>query len=100
MSEDTAGTAESGKGEKEAGQSSKVRFFSLRRLWPLAVIACGVIAFFAFGLDSYVTFDMLKQNREWLLRQVDENRRVQPTRLDLDRVTEACLGRIQITVAV
>jgi uncharacterized membrane protein YdjX (TVP38/TMEM64 family) len=74
LSEDTAGTAESGKGEKEAGQSSKVRFFSLRRLWPLAVIACGVIAFFAFGLDSYFTFDMLKQNREWLLRQVDENR--------------------------
>ncbi len=76
LSEDTAGMAESGKGEKETGQSGKGRFISLRRLWPLAVIACGVIAFFAFGLDSYVTFDMLKQNREWLLTQVEENRLV------------------------
>lgn len=74
MSEDTAGTAESGKGGKESGQSGKTRFLSLRRLWPLAVVACGVIAFFAFDLDSYVTFDMLKQNRQWLLAQVDENR--------------------------
>jgi uncharacterized membrane protein YdjX (TVP38/TMEM64 family) len=79
LSEDTAGTGESGSGEKESGQPGKaggVRFFSLRRLWPLAVIVCGVIAFFAFGLDSYVTFDMLKQNREWLIGQVDENRLV------------------------
>jgi uncharacterized membrane protein YdjX (TVP38/TMEM64 family) len=67
---------ESGEGKKETGQSGKARFFTLHRLWPLAVIACGVIAFFAFGLDSYVTFDMLKQNREWLLAQVEENRLV------------------------
>jgi uncharacterized membrane protein YdjX (TVP38/TMEM64 family) len=79
LSEDTAGTAESGCDGKEPGQpdkASKVRFCSLRRLWPLAVVACGVIAFFAFGLDSYVTFDMLKQNREWLLAQVEQNRLV------------------------
>lgn len=47
---------------------------SLRRLWPLGIILGGFIAFFAFGLDSYVTFDSLKQNREWLLGQVSENR--------------------------
>jgi uncharacterized membrane protein YdjX (TVP38/TMEM64 family) len=79
LSEDIARTAESGCDGKELGQpgeAPKVRFFSLRRLWPLAVIACGVIAFFAFGLDSYVTFDMLKQNREWLLIQVEQNRLV------------------------
>jgi uncharacterized membrane protein YdjX (TVP38/TMEM64 family) len=53
--------------------AEKIRFLSVRRLWPLAVIACGMIAFFALGLDHYVSFDALKQNRGWLMGQVGEN---------------------------
>jgi len=44
--------------------------FSPRRFLPLAVIVGGFIAFFLFDLDSYVNFDTLKQNRDWLMGQV------------------------------
>lgn len=76
MPQDIAEIAHSGAGGEpgEASDGGAVRVFTLRRLWPLAFIACGIIAFFAFDLDSYFTFNMLKQNREWLLAQVDENR--------------------------
>lgn len=56
-----------------SGKPREVRFFTFRRLWPLIVIALGIFCFFALGLESYVTFESLKQNREWLLRQVAEN---------------------------
>jgi len=36
------------------------------RLAPLAVFAAGVAAFFALGLNEYVTLDALKENREAL----------------------------------
>lgn len=49
------------------------RFFTPRRLWPLALILCGFVSFFAFDLDTYVSFDMLKEHRAWLLAQVEEN---------------------------
>lgn len=45
----------------------------LRRLVPLAVILGGIAIFFTRGWDSYVTFDALKQNHEWLLAQVADN---------------------------
>lgn len=74
MSEDTAGKADSGNGEKEAHQPGAIRFLTARRIIPLAIILCGITAFFGFGLHSYVTFDTLKENREWLLAQVAEHR--------------------------
>ena len=37
-----------------------------KRLIPLAVLGIGVVAFFAFGLDRYLTFDELRRNREAL----------------------------------
>ena len=40
--------------------------FSYRRLIPLAVLGAGVVAFFALGLDRYLTFDELRRNREAL----------------------------------
>ncbi len=49
------------------------RRFSLRRLWPLAVLAAGFIAFFALGLNDYVTLDTLRDNREALQKLVAEN---------------------------
>ncbi len=41
--------------------------FSLRRLAPLIVIGLGAAAFFAFGLQDYLTFDMLRDNRRAIL---------------------------------
>ena len=80
MSEDP-GVTNAGRGEgggaapaSPDASAEKIPFFSVRRLWPLAVIVCGIAAFFAFSLDSYVTFDTLKQNRSWLMGQVAENR--------------------------
>lgn len=47
--------------------------FSIRKLWPLAVLAAGFAAFFAFGLNEYLSFDVLRENRETLLAWVDDN---------------------------
>lgn len=47
--------------------------FSWQRLIPLLVLAAGLIAFFAFGLDDYLTFETLRENRAWLLQQVAES---------------------------
>ncbi len=46
---------------------------SFRRLLPLIVLAGGFIAFFWFGLDRYLSFQALKDNRELLLQWRDEN---------------------------
>ena len=45
--------------------------FRLRRLWPLAVLAAGFAAFFAFGLDEYLSFSILQQHREALVGWID-----------------------------
>jgi len=58
----------------DARDRANLRFFSAKRILPLAVVVGGFVSFFAFDLHSYVTFDALKQNREWLLTQVAENR--------------------------
>ena len=44
---------------------------SIKRVLPLVVIAAGIGAFFALGLDSYVTFDALRENRAFLMQFVD-----------------------------
>lgn len=46
---------------------------SARRYLPIAVILLGIAAFFAFDLDSYITFESIQRNREWLLAQVRGN---------------------------
>jgi uncharacterized membrane protein YdjX (TVP38/TMEM64 family) len=51
----------------------RTKRFTLRRLAPLAVIAAALIAFFAFGLDDYVSFAMLKQHRQALIGFVNAN---------------------------
>lgn len=43
------------------------------RFLPLFAIAAGMVAFFALGLDRYITFDTLKDNREALLALVADN---------------------------
>jgi len=47
--------------------------FSWRRMIPLLMLAAGLVAFFAFDLDDYLTFETLRQNRAWLLQQVAES---------------------------
>ena len=36
---------------------------SISRLLPLLILGAGLVAFFAFGLDKYLTLDLLKENR-------------------------------------
>ncbi len=45
---------------------------SLRRVVPLFVLLAGFVAFFAFGLDEYVTFETLREKRLWLSVRVAE----------------------------
>ncbi len=39
----------------------------LRRLLPMGILAGGIAAFFAFGLDDYLTFDALREHRGELM---------------------------------
>lgn len=73
LSEDIAEASNSVSGG-DGADSGDARFLSARRILPLAIIVGGFLSFFAFDLHHYVTFDTLKQNREWLLTQVAENR--------------------------
>jgi len=42
----------------------------LRRWLPLLLLAAGIVAFFALGLNRYLTFQSLAENRDWLLAMV------------------------------
>jgi uncharacterized membrane protein YdjX (TVP38/TMEM64 family) len=44
----------------------------LKRLVPLVVLLGGLAAFFGFGLDQYISFDALRDNREVLLGLVEQ----------------------------
>jgi uncharacterized membrane protein YdjX (TVP38/TMEM64 family) len=54
------------KGDKPGGSR-------LIRFWPLAVLAAGLILFFALGLNRYATLDTLRDNREALSQWVAAN---------------------------
>jgi len=43
------------------------RAFQWRRLWPLAVLASGLVVAKLLGLDAYISFDQLQENRAALL---------------------------------
>ena len=51
---------------KDAGKPSASAQFSIKRLWPLLILALGIGAFFLFDLDRFVTFEALRQHRETL----------------------------------
>jgi uncharacterized membrane protein YdjX (TVP38/TMEM64 family) len=55
--------------EKEAAPGG----FSYRRLVPVVILLAGLAAFFAFGLNQYLSFDALRDNRAWLLAEVAES---------------------------
>src|SRR5687768_8138776 len=44
-----------------------------RRLWPVALLAAGLAAFLALGLDRYLSFQALAEHREALLALVAAN---------------------------
>ena len=48
--------------------------FSIARLAPLLVLAAVLIAFFALGLNKYLTLDLLRENREVLKTWVHEHK--------------------------
>ncbi|MEX2615348.1 MAG: TVP38/TMEM64 family protein [Alphaproteobacteria bacterium] len=45
--------------------------FGIRRFWPVALLLAGLGAYYAFGLDAYFSFDLLRENREILLDLVE-----------------------------
>ncbi len=57
--------------DEPAPAESQGQRFSLKRLLPLLVLVAGMIAFFDFCLHEYVTFEMLREHREYLLEQVN-----------------------------
>ena len=48
------------------GAPSAKRRFGWGRIVPLAVLVAGLVAFFAFGLNDYVSFELLARHREAL----------------------------------
>ncbi|GAB6051756.1 hypothetical protein JCM17960_05760 [Magnetospira thiophila] len=46
---------------------------SIRRLWPLLVILLGFAGFFLFGLNDYLTWQTLSENRMALMHWKEEN---------------------------
>lgn len=56
---------------KHSGQAPNRRPFHPKRLWPLAVLAGGLGLFYGFGLDTYLSFESLRDNRAELLAYVE-----------------------------
>lgn len=46
--------------------------FSVGRLVPLLVLIAGLVGFFALGLQRYISFEVLRENREVLLTWVQQ----------------------------
>jgi len=55
------------------GEDAHKSSFPWQRLMPLLVLGAGLLAFFAFGLDDYLTFETLRDNRAWLLQRVTDS---------------------------
>jgi uncharacterized membrane protein YdjX (TVP38/TMEM64 family) len=56
-----------------SSQEQRPAGFSIRRLWPLAVLALAIGSFFALHLDMYLTFEALRENRALLSQFVAEH---------------------------
>ena len=57
---------------REGGLNTGRARFTKKRLVPLAVLALAAGAFFGLGLDEYVTFEALRENRAFLMAFVDQ----------------------------
>lgn len=47
--------------------------FSVTRLWPVALLLAGLVAFFAFDLDRFLSFEALRENRAFLTEWTSAN---------------------------
>lgn len=47
--------------------------FSVTRLWPVALLLAGLMAFFAFDLDRFLSFEALRDNRAFLTEWTSAN---------------------------
>ena len=54
-------------------QDQSAKRFEAKKIVPLLVLVAGLIAFFAFDLDQYLTFEALRENRAWLLDHVENS---------------------------
>ena len=66
------------RGESAMGKASDKKGgagngFSFIKMLPLLVIALAIVAFFVLGLDEYLTFRMLSENRDYLIGFVSAN---------------------------
>ncbi len=57
----------------ETPRARPLRRNLVRRILPLAVLVAGFAAFFALGLDRYLSFRALAENHDWLKQQVAAN---------------------------
>ncbi|HEY5598784.1 MAG TPA: TVP38/TMEM64 family protein [Kiloniellales bacterium] len=57
----------------EPTQASDPQGLSIRRFVPILVLAVGLILFFVFDLDRYLSFAALHEHREWLRARVEAN---------------------------
>lgn len=57
----------------DCSPQSPDRGFSPWRLLPLGVVAAGLVAFFAFSLDTFLSFDALARHRDALIAWRDDN---------------------------
>ncbi|MDP7548894.1 MAG: VTT domain-containing protein [Alphaproteobacteria bacterium] len=60
-------------GEGDATAAARAPLLSMRRLWPLLVLAAGLIAFLAVGGDAYFTLDSLRLHRADLAKIVADH---------------------------
>ncbi|MDH3769892.1 MAG: TVP38/TMEM64 family protein [Nitrospirota bacterium] len=56
-----------------AAAAPRAAGFSIRRLWPLALLGLAIGTFFALDLDMYLTFEALRANRATLTTFVAEH---------------------------
>jgi uncharacterized membrane protein YdjX (TVP38/TMEM64 family) len=58
---------------KHAEPAPAQKNISLKRLWPIAILAGGLGLFYIFGLDDYLGFESLRDNRAVLLDYVGQH---------------------------
>jgi uncharacterized membrane protein YdjX (TVP38/TMEM64 family) len=56
---------------KHTEQAPAQKKFDPKRLWPIAVLAGGLGLFYGLGLDDYLSFESLRDNRAALMTYVD-----------------------------
>lgn len=57
---------------ENAGELTQSKSFSFKKLIPVAVLVAGFVAFLALGLDEYLSFETLRDNRGQLIGWVEQ----------------------------